>query len=65
MKFKCKTTNLVYNFEHAVDIVSMEKHPDYESVPDNEAVPESELVVAPKATKKTVVKQDEDTINGI
>jgi len=57
MKFKCKQTNQVYNFEHAVDIVSMEKHPDYE------AVPESELVVAPKATKKTV-KQDEDTING-
>jgi hypothetical protein len=64
MKFKCKTTNLVYSFEHAVDIVSMEKHPDYESVPDNEEVPESEPVVAPKATKKTV-KQDEDTINGI
>jgi hypothetical protein len=37
----------------------MEKHPDYE------AVPESETVIAPKATKKTVVKQDEDTINGI
>ena len=58
MKFKCKQTNQVYNFEHAVDIVSMEKHPDYE------AVPEAEPVVAPKATKKTVVKQDEDTING-
>lgn len=57
MKFKCKQTNQVYNFEHAVDIVSMEKHPDYE------AVPESEPVVTPKATKKTV-KQDEDTING-
>jgi hypothetical protein len=63
MKFKCKTTNLVYNFEHAVDVVSMEKHPDYESVPDNEAVPESEPVVAPKATKKTV-KQDETSIDG-
>ena len=57
MKFKCKQTNLVYNFEHAVDIVSMEKHPDYE------VVPESEPVVAPKATKKTI-KQDEASING-
>jgi hypothetical protein len=57
MKFKCKQTNQIYNFEHAVDIVSMEKHPDYE------AVPESEPVVAPKATKKTV-KQDETNIDG-
>jgi hypothetical protein len=57
MKFKCKQTNQVYSFEHAVDIVSMEKHPDYE------AVPESEPVVAPKATKKTV-KQDETNIDG-
>jgi len=59
MKFKCKQTNQIYNFEHAVDIVSMEKHPDYEAVPE-----QTEPVVAPKATKKTV-KQDEDTINGI
>lgn len=57
MKFKCKQTNQIYNFEHAVDIVSMEKHPDYE------AVSESEPVVAPKATKK-IVKQDETSING-
>lgn len=57
MKFKCKQTNLVYSFEHAVDVVSMEKHPDYE------AVPESEPVVATKATKKTV-KQDETSIDG-
>lgn len=59
MKFKCKTTNLVYSFEHAVDIVSMEKHPDYEAVPE-----EVEPVVATKATKKTV-KQDEDIINRV
>jgi len=57
MKFKCKQTNLVYNFEHEVDILSMQKHPDYEEVT------ESEPVVAPKATKKTV-KQDETSING-
>jgi hypothetical protein len=64
MKFKCKATNLVYNFEHEVDILSMQKHPDYESVPDNEEVTESEPVVAPKATKKTAVKQDETSIDG-
>ena len=58
MKFKCKQTNQIYNFEHAVDVVSMEKHHDYE------AVPESEPVVAPKATKKTVVKKDETNIDG-
>ena len=56
MKFKCKQTNLIYNFEFEVDIASMLKHPDYEEV--------VEPVVAPKATKKTAVKQDEDTING-
>jgi hypothetical protein len=60
MKFKCKTTNLIYNFEFEVDIASMMKHPDYEEV-----VEQAEPVVAPKATKKTVVKQDEDTINGV
>jgi hypothetical protein len=58
MKFKCKQTNLVYNFEHAVDVVSMEKHPDYELV-----VEQAEPVVAPKATKK-IIKQDEASING-
>jgi hypothetical protein len=34
----------------------MLKHPDYEEV--------VEPVVAPKATKKTVVKQDEASIDG-
>lgn len=58
MKFKCKQTNQVYSFEHAVDVVSMEKHPDYEAVPE-----EAEPVVATKATKKTV-KQDETSIDG-
>jgi hypothetical protein len=58
MKFKCKSTNLVYNFEHEVDIVSMKEHPDYELV-----VEQTEPVVAPKATKKTI-KQDEASING-
>ena len=58
MKFKCKTTGEIYNFEQAVDIVSMQKHPDYELV-----VEEAEPVVAPKVTKKTV-KQDETSIDG-
>jgi hypothetical protein len=59
MKFKCKQTNLIYNFEFEVDIASMLKHPDYEEV-----VEQDEPVVAPKATKKTVVKQDEASIDG-
>jgi len=54
MKFKCKQTNLIYNFEFEVDIASMLKHPDYEEV--------VEPVVAPKATKKTV--KDETSIDG-
>ena len=58
MKFKCKQTNLIYNFEFEVDIASMLKHPDYEEVTE-----QTEPVVAPKATKKTV-KQDETSING-
>ena len=58
MKFKCKQTNLIYNFEFEVDIASMLKHPDYEEV-----VEQTEPAVAPKATKKTV-KQDETSIDG-
>ena len=58
MKFKCKQTNLIYNFEFEVDIASMLKHPDYEEVTE-----QAEPVVAPKATKKTV-KQDETSIDG-
>ena len=41
MKFKCKSTGLIYNFEFEVDIQSMLKHPDYESVPDNEPMDEA------------------------
>lgn len=58
MKFKCKQTNLIYNFEFEVDIASMLKHPDYEEVTE-----QAEPVVAPKVTKKTV-KQDETSIDG-
>ena len=58
MKFKCKSTNLIYNFEFEVDIQSMMKHPDYESVPDNESMDESsaeqeEKVKPVKTSKKS------------
>ena len=63
MKFKCKSTNLVYNFEFEVDILSMMKHPDYESVPEDE--PEQEVKPAAKTTKKqSKVTSDESSING-
>ena len=69
MKFKCKSTNLIYNFEFEVDIASMMKHPDYESVPDNEpmeeAVEQQEEEVKPaKSSKKTKVTPDESSIDG-
>mgnify|MGYP000157907450 CR=1 FL=1 len=68
MKFKCKSTNLVYNFEFEVDIMSMMKHPDYESVPDNEPMDETpaqeEVKPVAKTTKKSKVTPDEAGING-
>jgi hypothetical protein len=72
MKFKCKSTNLVYNFEFEVDIMSMMKHPDYESVPDNECMDETPSEVSQEETKpvaKTTKKQskvtpDESSIDG-
>ncbi len=68
MKFKCKSTNLVYNFEFEVDIMSMMKHPDYESVPDNEpmdeAPAEEEVKPTTKTTKKSKVTPDENSIDG-
>ena len=60
MKFKCKTTNLIYNFEFEVDIASMMKHPDYE--PMEETV-EEETKPA-KSSKKTKVTPDESSIDG-
>ena len=62
MKFKCKSTNLVYNFEFEVDIMSMMKHPDYECV--EEAPAEEEVKPAAKTTKKSKVTPDESSING-
>ena len=63
MKFKCKSTNLIYNFEFEVDIQSMLKHPDYEPVTDNEPV--EEIKPAAKSTKKQAkVAPDEVNIDG-
>ena len=60
MKFKCKQTNLVYNFEHAVDIVSMQNHPDYEEVVESEPA-----VKTPSKKSTKVATDNEDTINGV
>ena len=57
MKFKCKATSLVYNFEYEVDILAMKNHPDYESVPDNEEVAETPV----KTSKKSKVTSDNET----
>ena len=58
MQFKCKTTNLIYNFEFEVDIASMLKHPDYEEVV------ESEPAVKTSSKKSTKVATDEASIDG-
>lgn len=61
MQFKCKSTNLIYNFEFEVDIMSMMKHPDYEAV--EEAV--EEVKPTAKLTKKQAkVTPDESSIDG-
>ena len=61
MKFKCKSTGLIYNFEFDVDIQSMLKHPDYESV--NET-PAEETPAPVKTSKKAKVTPDESNIDG-
>ena len=48
MKFKCKSTNLIYSFEYEVDIASMLKHPDYDEV--------KEETEEPQVTKKSTSK---------
>lgn len=58
MKFKCKTTNLIYNFEFDVDIQSMLKHPDYESVPDNEPMDEPVSKPAKKSAKAAPTSEE-------
>ena len=66
MKFKCKATNLIYNFEFDVDILSMQKHPDYEEVSDNKEEEEEvkEETKPVKTPKKAKVTPDESSING-
>ena len=63
MKFKCKSTNLVYNFEFEVDIMSMMKHPDYEPM-DETPVAEEQETKPVKTSKKSKVTPDESSING-
>ena len=64
MKFKCKSTNLVYNFEFEVDIMSMMKHPDYEPMDEAPVAEEPEETKPAKTTKKSKVTPDECSING-
>lgn len=61
MKFKCKSTGLIYNFEFEVDIQSMLKHPDYESVHET---PVEETPAPVKTSKKAKVTPDESSIDG-
>jgi hypothetical protein len=65
MKFKCKSTNLVYNFEFEVDIMSMMKHPDYEPMDEASAEVSQEETKPVKTSKKqSKVTPDEAGING-
>lgn len=65
MKFKCKSTNLIYDFEFEVDIMSMMKHPDYEPMDETpvEEPPVAETKPV-KTSKKSKVTPDEAGING-
>lgn len=60
MKFKCKLTNLVYNFEFEADIAAMKQHPDYESVYDiEEPVKETPKKQVPtKGVKNKIVDSE-------
>jgi len=52
MKFKCKATGLVYEFEFEVDILSMQKHPDYEPVVETKEAPK------PQSSSKKAAKNE-------
>ena len=56
MKFKCIQSGNTVEFFQEHEIAEMRKHTGYTEV--------IEVVEAPKATKKTVVKQDETSIDG-
>lgn len=66
MKFKCKSTNLIYNFEFEVDIMSMMKHPDYECIDEAPVEEAEEEQTKPVKTskKQSKVAPDEAGING-
>lgn len=59
VKFKCKQSGTVAEFEHEHDIVAMRKHPDYEEVKVVEKAP----AAAKKAAVKTVEPKGEDDGN--
>ncbi len=56
MKFKCIQSGNTVEFFQEHEIAEMRKHTGYTEV--------VEVVEAPKTTKKTVVKQDETSIDG-
>jgi hypothetical protein len=58
MKFKCIQSGNTVEFFQEHEIAEMRKHTGYTEVV------EVVVVEAPKATKKTVVKQDETSIDG-
>ena len=65
MKFKCKSTNLIYNFEFEVDIMSMMNHPDYEPMDETPVeAPQPAPVKPAKTHKKAKVTPDENNIDG-
>jgi hypothetical protein len=57
MKFKCNQSGNTVEFFQEHEIAEMKKHSGYTEVI-------VEVVEAPKVTKKTVVKQDETSIDG-
>lgn len=59
MKFKCKLTGCVYEFNTEHDIKTMKEHPDYAEVVEQEAPKPA----AKKAAKSVVTESDtEDSI---
>jgi len=62
MKFKCIQSGNTVEFFQEHEIAEMRKHTGYTEVPEVREV--IEVVEAPKVTKKTVVKQDETSIDG-
>ena len=63
MKFKCKSTNLIYNFEFEVDIQSMLKHPDYEPM-DEAPVEETPVAKPAKKSAKAATPTSEEPVEG-